>query len=100
VSYYDREGQPIDEATWSELATPFERRIVQHDQVSDLVEVLTVWHGQDLEDPLRDPPLIYGTVIKFVGKIVEEIPTATERQARVAHRVLVRVERDHPRDTL
>ncbi len=92
--YFDWEGRPIDLMTWGHMWETFQGRIVQHDQVSDLVEVLTVWHGMDGDDPWRTPPHIFGSVVKHVGNVVMEITTPTKADALAAHAKLVALARE------
>lgn len=91
IAYYDRDGTPIGLLTWGKKFGDFPNRVVRRDEVGGLIEVMTMFHGMDGEDPWRQPPHIFGTVIKLVGMITEEVTSPTEEAALQAHEELLRM---------
>ena len=87
--YYDRTGKPISLRAWVDAWDQPEYRQVEEDFI-DGARVSTMWMGTDHSFGHAPKPIIFGSAIFRAGKMVEEIETATEFEARIAHQVLCR----------
>lgn len=99
IWYFDRDGEPITQARWSELFHDLRYRIVAQDNFGDLW-VSTVWIGIDLNIFDRPPPLIFETMVFHVPQgddawdIVDMARYATVAQAKEGHARMVEAHRE------
>lgn len=93
-AFYDRQGQPMNLFAWARAYSDYESRLLRRTEISEGVEVITVWQGVD-GDPLHlGPPLIFGSVLRTgPHQFSDEVETATEEAALRAHEELVEIAR-------
>lgn len=90
-TYIRHKGKPLAEyntlvwAAWMEFQGP--RRIVSKSNVCGLV-VSTVFLGLDHRFSKNGPPILYETAVFYKGKIMQQIRTCFEKDARRCHRVV------------
>ena len=91
MSYFDRNGEPIDRDTWSRLSADHEYKRVALEKFDGGVEVSTVWLGLNHQWDDNRPPLIFETMV-FGGKLDgEQWRYTTEEQAIKGHAMVVQL---------
>jgi hypothetical protein len=86
VDFRDRAGRPMPLEVWVEQYEHFHERLIADDTVGDFT-ITTAWQGFDPNDE-NLPPLIFGTLVTYEGKEMDEPRWASEGEARVGHAVL------------
>ena len=86
VDYYDREGRPLaDRYAWARLHNDLAYKVLRKTRVGEDIEVSTVWVGINLAPWMREPALIFETMI-FGGDHDQDARRyATEQEALAGH---------------
>lgn len=86
MTMYDRAGEPIDTATWTDHACDDDYCTIARDTIGDVL-VSTVWLGLDYSGFDSGPPVIFETMVFPEG---ERRRYATETEAVAGHEAIVR----------
>lgn len=97
---YDREGQRISMARWTELFEDPDYRVVAQELVADRWWVSTVWLGLDHGFDMTAAPIIFETMVFDHGRDaegaarfhdLEQERYSTETDARLGHERMVQL---------
>lgn len=89
ATYYDRQGQPIDEHTWATLFGQRGYKQLANEQVGDM-GVSTIWLGSDHNWWSPGDPLIIFETMVFGGALEgHQVRYATESEAFAGHARIV-----------
>lgn len=95
IQHYDKDGEPIDLTTWSDLSNELTYKRVAHSRVasadrSQTFSVSTIWLGTNHDSFGGGPPLIFETMVFGNGPLdLMQRQYSTEDAARQGHEDVV-----------
>ena len=84
---YNREGEPISHAEWSQKLGDYEYQVVKQDTLDNGLHVSTVWLGLN-HNFAEGPPLIFETMV-FGGPEEYQERYATLEEANAGHQTMI-----------
>jgi hypothetical protein len=85
--YFGRDGKPMSLQAWCNAWSDPDYRLVATDEINGH-RVTTMWMGTDIDCGYFPPPNIFATALFKDGKMVDEVTSATELEARATHKAM------------